>query len=90
MHVHALRRAAVSVLSVLPSRQSNLSRRCDPQHPQHPTPNTQHPAQVIVRGVMRHAVLRAKSVVVTGRFHGTVEAANLEASLMMFESFVSG
>jgi len=34
--------------------------------------------QVVVRGVMRHAVLKVKSVVVTGRFHGTVEAATLE------------
>lgn len=32
-----------------------------------------------MRGVMRHAVLKAESVVVSGRFHGTVEASTLEA-----------
>ncbi|CAM9223964.1 unnamed protein product, partial [Scytosiphon promiscuus] len=35
---------------------------------------------VVVRGVMRHAVLKTESVVVTGRFHGTVEASTLELS----------
>lgn len=40
--------------------------------------------QVVVRGVMRHAVLKAERVVVMGRFHGIVEASTLEARLLVY------
>ncbi|CAN0268512.1 unnamed protein product, partial [Ectocarpus sp. 12 AP-2014] len=35
---------------------------------------------VVVRGVMRHAVLKTENVIVTGRLHGNVEAKTLEIS----------
>lgn len=34
--------------------------------------------QLVVNGVMRHAEVRTERVVVTGRFHGSVEASFLE------------